>query len=81
MQLRIAKLKKRNISQLHAILTDISASASDETVVVKSLRLPEVRSALLVGADPGPHTVRYKRETPPPPPPRRITLKYEDNAT
>ncbi|XP_037872864.1 talin-1 isoform X9 [Bombyx mori] len=54
-----------------------NASASDETVVVKSLRLPEVRSALLVGADPGPHTVRYKRETPPPPPPRRITLNYE----
>ncbi|XP_013176177.1 PREDICTED: talin-1 isoform X7 [Papilio xuthus] len=57
-------------------------SVTEETVVVKSLQLPEVRTAYLVSDD-GPdgsnaERVFYKRERPPPPPPRRISLlNYE----
>lgn len=55
-------------------------------MVVKSLQLPEVRTAILVSDDssdsPLAERVFYKRERPPPPPPRRISLlKYEDNAS
>ncbi|KPJ17353.1 Talin-1 [Papilio machaon] len=57
-------------------------SVTEETVVVKSLQLPEVRTAYLVSDDgpdgPNAERVFYKRERPPPPPPRRISLlNYE----
>ncbi|XP_013143136.1 PREDICTED: talin-1 isoform X2 [Papilio polytes] len=57
-------------------------SVTEETVVVKSLQLPEVRTAILVSDDspdsPLAERVFYKRERPPPPPPRRISLlNYE----
>ncbi|CAK1592968.1 unnamed protein product [Parnassius mnemosyne] len=56
-------------------------SMTEETVVVKSLQLPEVRTAYLIsdGDDKQDgERVFYKRERPPPPPPRRISLlNYE----
>ncbi|KAL0859340.1 hypothetical protein ABMA27_011134 [Loxostege sticticalis] len=58
----------------------------DASVVVKSLHLPEVRTAKLI-TEPETETVQYRPERatrtdrPPPPPPRRVSLqKYEDNA-
>ncbi|XP_037295734.1 LOW QUALITY PROTEIN: talin-1-like [Manduca sexta] len=67
-------------------------SMSEESVVVRSLDLPEVRTAYLVSesgpaapatsdAPDAPHAAQriyYKRERPPPPPPRRVSLlNYE----
>ncbi|CAG4965789.1 unnamed protein product [Colias eurytheme] len=63
-------------------------SMTEETVVVKSLRLPEVRTARLVQGEgevrtarlmpEGGEVVSYRRERAPPPPPRRISLlNYE----
>ncbi|XP_060808637.1 talin-1 [Amyelois transitella] len=48
--------------------TMINKNKSMEEMVVKSLRLPEVRSAVLVGGAP---------RAPPPPPRRRVLLNYE----
>lgn len=55
-------------------------SEVSETVVVKSLQLPQVRTALLVTDDSATTTIFYKREKPPPPP-RKFTLgtKYAEN--
>lgn len=66
-----------------------STSMTEETVVVKSLQLPEVRTAYLVGETrtdiEGKATeikleerITYRREAPPPPPRRVSLLKYED---
>ncbi|XP_068621832.1 talin-1-like [Battus philenor] len=54
-------------------------SVTEETVVVKSLQLPQVRTAYLVSDDAqDSERVFYRREKPPPPPPRRISLlNYE----
>ncbi|XP_046974632.1 talin-1 isoform X7 [Vanessa cardui] len=55
-------------------------SMAEETVVVKSLQLPEVRTAYLI--EEGDEKIFYRRERPPPPPPRRVSLlKYEDAAS
>ncbi|XP_045457678.1 talin-1 [Melitaea cinxia] len=52
-------------------------SMVEETVVVKSLQLPEVRTALLVEEQTDAQRIFYRR-APPPPPPRRVTLlNYE----
>lgn len=64
---------------------------SEETVVVKSIHLPEVRMAYLVedrplGKDrsslvderPPSERIYYKREAPAPPPRRVSLLKYDD---
>ncbi|CAG9134195.1 unnamed protein product [Plutella xylostella] len=48
-------------------------SEVSESVVVKSLQLPQVRTALLVTDDSATTTIFYKREKPPPPP-RKFTL-------
>ncbi|XP_046974637.1 talin-1 isoform X10 [Vanessa cardui] len=51
-------------------------SMAEETVVVKSLQLPEVRTAYLI--EEGDEKIFYRRERPPPPPPRRVSLlNYE----
>ncbi|CAH2056199.1 unnamed protein product, partial [Iphiclides podalirius] len=54
-------------------------SVTEETVVVRSLQLPEVRTAYLVSDDATEgDRVFYRRERPPPPPPRRVSLlNYE----
>ncbi|XP_049882478.1 talin-1 isoform X7 [Pectinophora gossypiella] len=56
----------------------MKTSMTEETVVVRSLQLPEVRKAYLVN-DEVVERISYKRErAPPPPPPRRVSLlNYE----
>ncbi|XP_064075634.1 talin-1 isoform X10 [Vanessa tameamea] len=53
-------------------------SMTEETVVVKSLQLPEVRTAYLIEEGETAEKIFYRRERPPPPPPRRVSLlNYE----
>ncbi|XP_048001972.1 talin-1 isoform X2 [Leguminivora glycinivorella] len=55
----------------------------DETITVRSLQLPQVRTAVLVGPGPEPayrregDRIYYKREKPAPPPRRASLLNYE----
>ncbi|XP_063370870.1 talin-1 [Cydia amplana] len=54
----------------------------DEPITVRSLQLPQVRTAVLVGPDPDGYKregdrIYYKREKPPPPPRRASLLNYE----
>ncbi|XP_069364128.1 talin-1 [Maniola hyperantus] len=62
--------------------TTRTSSSMEETVVVKSLQLPAVRTAYLVTDEGERERIWYRRQRPPPPPPRRISLlKHEDDAS
>ncbi|XP_045782663.1 talin-1 isoform X4 [Maniola jurtina] len=59
-----------------------TSTSMEETVVVKSLQLPAVRTAYLVTEEGERERIWYRRQRPPPPPPRRISLlKHEDDAS
>ncbi|XP_045782664.1 talin-1 isoform X5 [Maniola jurtina] len=62
--------------------TTRTSTSMEETVVVKSLQLPAVRTAYLVTEEGERERIWYRRQRPPPPPPRRISLlKHEDDAS
>ncbi|XP_048001980.1 talin-1 isoform X10 [Leguminivora glycinivorella] len=62
---------------------DRTMKSMDETITVRSLQLPQVRTAVLVGPGPEPayrregDRIYYKREKPAPPPRRASLLNYE----
>ncbi|XP_063391701.1 talin-1 [Cydia fagiglandana] len=61
---------------------DRTMPSMEETITVRSLQLPQVRTAVLVGPDPDGlkregDRIYYKREKPPPPPRRASLLNYE----